>query len=99
MSNNSSRGRVVPSRQVHGEPITDPAEIAAIEASHKAFWDSIVPLVPPGAQSPLPITEPVARLLDLARQLSPEERLSFLAHLLPQLTPDRQDEWFGHLTA
>jgi hypothetical protein len=88
----------VPLQEYTAVPITDPAEIAELEAKIKAYQDGGRPARPHEAdRRSKPSTS--AELLELARQLPVQARVRVLTELAAQLSAAEQAELVNHLLA
>jgi hypothetical protein len=93
MSNQpSTPPHFAPLRRLAAEPVTDPAEQAALDEQRKRQQGA----------GPRSLTRggaggPAARVLDLCRQLPAEDWLPLLSRLAAQLSPDQRLELLAHL--
>jgi hypothetical protein len=77
-------------------PITDPAEIAELEAKLKRYKDAERPVRTRGT-SPMSNKTTTAEVLELARQLSAEKRLQLITQLATQFSPEERLELLERL--
>jgi hypothetical protein len=92
---NLERIPTAPLREYTAVPITDPAEIAQLEAKLKAYQEG-GPVRSHEADSR---SQPsaAADLLELVRQLTPQARLHVVKDLAAQLSAEEQAELLDHL--
>jgi len=86
--------RIAPLQRVVAEPITDPAEQAALDALHQRQSKRMAAY--PTADNGQIKAGP-ARVLGLCRQLGGEERLQLLTKLASQSSAESQLECLAHL--
>jgi hypothetical protein len=84
MEKKSPRPRITPLRKVRAEPVTDPTELAELEQQRNPQSDGArtrgsVRLS--GPETPLPVVE-------LCRQLPPEQRPSVIMRMAASLSPE-----------
>ena len=91
MAKNTSPPRVAQLQRVVAEPITDPAEQAALDEQRRRARGNDEPLSEEnGASATQPGAAP--RLLELSRQLSKEEQGALFARLGAELPTERRFE-------
>jgi hypothetical protein len=89
MANKSRKqGSMAPLQEFELVPITDPAKQAALDEQRRQGRDDTAPVRTRGAVK-VPGTATVAEVLDLSRQLSPEERFSVLVQLADELSAEQ----------
>jgi hypothetical protein len=88
--------RMLPLQKAIAEPITDPAEQAALDEKRRRHRKA-APAAGPRKRRPTREAKEtaVAGLLRLARQLAPEDRRMLLTKLAAQLPPDAELELLG----
>jgi hypothetical protein len=96
--NTSSAWRVAPLQRVVAEPITDPAELAALDEQRRRARENGEVGATESA-SAAPQSGIAARVVDLWRQLSPAERGSLLARLGGELPTEQQMELLAQVLA
>jgi hypothetical protein len=95
MAKKSAPPHFAPLQRVVAEPITDPAEQAAIDELRRRLRDENEAVVRHEVGAPL--AKGAARVLHLCRQLPAKERLALLTQLTSQLSSDGQLELLERL--
>jgi hypothetical protein len=89
MAKNTSRLRVAPLQRVVAEPITDPAEQAALDVQRRRARDNGL-LLPTEDGTATPPPAAASRLLELSRRLPAEQRVALLARVSAALPVEQQ---------
>src|SRR5258708_33787 len=90
--------RMAPLQELTVEPITDPAEIAALNEKLKRRNEAAFSVRTRGATG-APNKTTLVDVLDLARQLTPEQRLPLAMQWMAQLSSDERLELIERLVA
>ncbi len=90
MSEKPSRPRIVPLRRVTGKPVTDPAELEALQEMVRSHRSAGQPLGvrTRGGVSPTDSFSQAEQLAEQVAGWSSQEQAVFLAGLLDRLSPD-----------
>ena len=92
------RTRTAAMQNYEAVPITDPVEIAELEAKLKRFQDAAAPVPTPSSASVSRATT-TAELLELAEGLSTQSRIELIIEIAARLSAEEQSDLVKRLVA